>query len=73
MNKKSFDVILVGFALFAMFFGAGNLIFPPYMGFVSGSLWVVALLGFLITGIGMPLMGVIASARAGGSVEHLAG
>ena len=73
MNKKSFNVVLVGFALFAMFFGAGNLIFPPYMGFLSGSVWSIALLGFLITGIGMPLMGIIASARAGGTVEHLAG
>ncbi|MFW6140128.1 MAG: branched-chain amino acid transport system II carrier protein [Acidobacteriota bacterium] len=73
MNKKIYDVGLVGFALFAMFFGAGNLIFPPYMGFLSGSLWSVALIGFLITGIGMPLMGIIASARAGGTVEHLAG
>jgi len=73
MNKKVYDIGLVGFALFAMFFGAGNLIFPPYMGFLSGSTWSVALLGFLITGIGMPLMGIIASARAGGTVEHLAG
>jgi branched-chain amino acid:cation transporter, LIVCS family len=73
MNKKIYDIGLVGFALFAMFFGAGNLIFPPYMGFLSGSTWSVALLGFLITGIGMPLMGIIASARAGGTVEHLAG
>jgi len=66
-------VVLVGMALFAMFFGAGNLIFPPYMGFLSGSVWSLALLGFLITGIGMPLMGIIAAARAGGTVEHLAG
>ena len=73
MNKKNFDVALVGMALFAMFFGAGNLIFPPYMGFLSGSVWSIALLGFLITGIGMPLMGIIAAARAGGTVEHLAG
>ncbi len=73
MNKKNFDVVLVGMALFAMFFGAGNLIFPPYMGFLSGSVWSIALLGFLITGIGMPLMGIIAAARAGGTVEHLAG
>jgi len=73
MNKKTFDIGLVGFALFAMFFGAGNLIFPPYMGFLSGSAWSMALIGFLITGIGMPLMGIIASAHAGGSVEHLAG
>ncbi len=74
MNKKrNFDVVLVGMALFAMFFGAGNLIFPPYMGFLSGSVWSIALLGFLITGIGMPLMGIIAAARAGGTIEHLAG
>jgi LIVCS family branched-chain amino acid:cation transporter len=73
MNKRTFDVVLVGLALFAMFFGAGNLIFPPYMGFLSGSTWSLALLGFLITGIGMPLMGIIAAARAGGTVEHLAG
>ncbi|MEW5900274.1 MAG: branched-chain amino acid transport system II carrier protein, partial [Acidobacteriota bacterium] len=73
MSKKVNDVVWVGLALFAMFFGAGNLIFPPYMGFIAGSSWSVALLGFLITGIGMPLMGIMASARAGGTVEHLAG
>ncbi|MFO7867616.1 MAG: branched-chain amino acid transport system II carrier protein [Candidatus Aminicenantes bacterium] len=73
MDKKTKDILVVGFALFAMFFGAGNLIFPPYMGFLSGSSWAVALLGFLITGIGMPLLGIIAAARAGGTVEHLAG
>jgi branched-chain amino acid:cation transporter, LIVCS family len=73
MNKKTSDVVVVGFALFAMFFGAGNLIFPPYLGFLSGSVWSIAMLGFLITGIGIPLLGIIASARAGGSVEHLAG
>lgn len=69
MNKKNFDVALVGMALFAMFFGAGNLIFPPYMGFLSGSAWHIAILGFLITGIGMPLMGIIAAARAGGTIH----
>ena len=73
MKTKAADVVWVGLALFAMFFGAGNLIFPPYMGFLAGSLWSVALLGFLITGISMPLLGVMASARAGGTVEHLAG
>ena len=37
-NAKSSlkDVIVVGFAMFAIFFGAGNLIFPPYLGMVSG-------------------------------------
>jgi LIVCS family branched-chain amino acid:cation transporter len=56
-----------------MFFGAGNLIFPPFMGFIAGPSWPIALGGFLITGIGMPLLGIMASSRAGGSVEHLAG
>ncbi|MBM3790190.1 MAG: branched-chain amino acid transport system II carrier protein [Acidobacteria bacterium] len=73
MHKSFRDVLLVGFALFAMFFGAGNLIFPPFMGLLTGSHWAAALLGFLITGIGMPLLGIMAAARAGGTVEHLAG
>ncbi len=72
MSKRAGDVIWVGLALFAMFFGAGNLIFPPFLGFLAGSSWSVALFGFLITGIGMPLLGIMASARAGGTVEHLA-
>jgi LIVCS family branched-chain amino acid:cation transporter len=72
MSKNVNDVILVGFALFAMFFGAGNLIFPPFMGFMAGAVWAPAMLGFLLTGIGMPLLGIMASARAGGTIEHLA-
>ena len=71
MNKKTSDVVVVGVALFAMFFGAGNLIFPPFMGLLSGTQWKLALAGFLITGIGMPLLGIMAAARAGGTVEHL--
>ncbi len=71
MQKTNRDVIVVGVALFAMFFGAGNLIFPPYMGLLAGVDWKWALLGFLITGIGMPLLGIMAAARAGGTVEHM--
>lgn len=74
MNKKTFnDVIVVGFALFAMFFGAGNLIFPPSLGLMAGSKWVAALTGFLLTGIGMPLLGIIAVSKSGGSIEQFAG
>jgi LIVCS family branched-chain amino acid:cation transporter len=71
MNKKTNDTLVVGVALFAMFFGAGNLIFPPFMGLMAGTQWKYALVGFLITGIGMPLLGIMAAARAGGTVEHL--
>src|SRR4030043_955546 len=73
MSKKAGDVIWIGLALFAMFFGAGNLIFPPFLGFIAGTSWSIAMIGFLITGIGMPLLGIMASSRAGGTVEHLAG
>ena len=42
LNKKHTvrDVIVVGFALFAMFFGAGNVIFPPYLGVEAGPDWL---------------------------------
>nr|WP_240503476.1 branched-chain amino acid transport system II carrier protein [Natranaerobius trueperi] len=72
MNKKVTDVIVVGFALFAMFLGAGNVIFPPYLGHASGSEWLPAMIGFLLTGVGLPLLGIIAVAKAGGTVDHLA-
>ena len=42
MQKKTSlvrDIIVVGFALFSMFFGAGNVIFPPFLGLESGSQW----------------------------------
>lgn len=71
MQQTNKDVLVVGVALFAMFFGAGNLIFPPYMGLLAGVDWKWALLGFLITGIGMPLLGIMAAAKAGGTIEHL--
>ncbi|SDK86930.1 branched-chain amino acid transport system II carrier protein [Natronincola ferrireducens] len=72
MHKQTRDVIVVGFALFAMFLGAGNLIFPPSLGFITGDNWILAMFGFLLTGVGMPLLGIIAVSRAGGTVDHLA-
>lgn len=65
------DIIVVGFALFAMFFGAGNLIFPPLLGLQAGDAWIQGGLGFLTTGIGLPLIGIIAASKAGGSLEDV--
>ena len=60
-QKLSFkEYIYVASMLFGMFFGAGNLIFPVYMGQVAGRNMWAAVLGFLITGVGLPLMGVAA-------------
>ncbi|MFL2099649.1 branched-chain amino acid transport system II carrier protein [Desemzia sp. FAM 24101] len=53
------DIFIVGFMLFAMFFGAGNLIFPPALGFQSGEFFWPAILGFILTGVGLPLLSVI--------------
>ncbi|MEI5994486.1 branched-chain amino acid transport system II carrier protein [Candidatus Enterococcus mansonii] len=54
------DYLYVGSMLFGLFFGAGNLIFPVHMGQVAGANIFLANLGFLITGIGLPFLGVIA-------------
>ncbi|NMA67909.1 MAG: branched-chain amino acid transport system II carrier protein, partial [Desulfitobacterium sp.] len=66
------DILITGFALLAMFFGAGNLIFPPMLGLQSGEELFWAAFGFIITGVGLPLLGVTAVAIAGGDLEHLA-
>ena len=54
--------ILIGALLFGLFFGAGNLIFPVHMGQLAGENTLKATIGFLITGVGLPLLGVISSA-----------
>ncbi|MCM0646952.1 branched-chain amino acid transport system II carrier protein [Clostridium swellfunianum] len=72
MKKSSKDIIVIGFALFAMFFGAGNLIFPPTLGKMVGTKFLPAIIGFLLTGVGLPLMGIIASAKINGSFDDMA-
>ena len=66
------DIILTGFALFAMLFGAGYLIFPPKVGFDVGEMWKAATLGFFITGIGIPLLAIISAAYAGKDLDDFA-
>ena len=73
MKKENKDFIIIGFALFAMFFGAGNLIFPPSLGVMAGDKWVGAILGFFLTGIGLPILGILAISKSGGTVKGLAG
>ncbi|WP_195940041.1 branched-chain amino acid transport system II carrier protein [Romboutsia sp. 1001713B170131_170501_G6] len=63
--KKNIDIIIIGFALFSMFFGAGNLIFPPYIGVTSGSNWLMSFLGFIIADVGIILLSISAIAKAG--------
>ncbi|WP_349945334.1 branched-chain amino acid transport system II carrier protein [Lacrimispora sp. BS-2] len=65
-------LVLVGLTLFSMFFGAGNLIFPPYLGASAGTNTWIAMAGFAVTAIGFPVLGVVAVARSGG-LDKLAG
>ena len=63
-NQKA-SLWAVGLMLFALFFGAGNLIFPAYLGQQAGENWLSAMFGFLLTGAGLPLLGVIAIGYSG--------
>lgn len=74
MNKeiRMKDLFIIGFALFAMFFGAGNLIFPPYLGLLSGHQWWIGFLGFTITDAGLGLLAIIALSKYDGNLNVLA-
>ncbi|NLY45732.1 MAG: branched-chain amino acid transport system II carrier protein [Tissierella sp.] len=71
MKKNLRDSIVIGLALFATFFGAGNLIFPPFLGLQSGTGWVGAIVGFVSSGVLLPIVAVYAISYAGGSVEKM--
>ncbi|NIH12297.1 MAG: branched-chain amino acid transport system II carrier protein [Serratia symbiotica] len=65
------DILALGFMTFALFVGAGNIIFPPMVGLQSGEHVWIAVLGFLITAVGLPVITVIALARVGGGIDAL--
>ena len=64
--------LMVGVALFSMFFGAGNLILPPLLGLQAGDQSVLAMVGFMVTAIGLPVAGIVTVALAG-TARELAG
>jgi LIVCS family branched-chain amino acid:cation transporter len=67
MNKTK-EIFVYGFAIFAAFFGAGNLILPPLLGFNSGPDWWLVALGFVTSGTVIPLLALIAHARLQGTM-----
>lgn len=71
MEIKKKDIITCGFALFAIFFGAGNLIFPPYLGVLSGDRWFESMIGFLLTDPVLPILGVLVTMKLGGRADDL--
>ena len=72
MRKTTKDAIIIGFALFSMFFGAGNLIFPGHLGYQLGSHYFIGMIGFIITGVGLPLLAILACSKGDGTFEGIA-
>lgn len=58
-NHITRDSIIVGLALFSTMFGAGNLIFPPQIGLADGTLWGWGALGIVLTGVILPVAGLL--------------
>lgn len=70
--KPAASIFAVGLMLFSMFFGAGNLIFPPMLGIESGENFTPAIIGFILTGVLLPTITIIAVAISGAGVRQLA-
>lgn len=66
------NVLVVSFALFSLFFGAGNLILPPQLGFKSGDTWWLVTLGFCLSAVLIPIFGILAHAKLQGTMFDFA-
>lgn len=71
MNKTK-ETFVTAFALFSLFFGAGNLILPPLLGFKAGELWWLVTLGFCLSAVLIPIFGILAHARLQGTLLDFA-
>jgi len=67
MNKTK-ETLVTAFALFSLFFGAGNLILPPQLGFKSGDFWWLVTLGFCLSAVLIPILGILAHAKLQGTI-----
>ena len=68
--KKFFLILSTGFALFSMFFGSGNLVFPLSVGEQSTGHFFLAALGILATGVIVPFLGVLGMLLFKGDIPH---
>ena len=67
MNKTK-EIWMAGFALFSLFFGAGNLILPPTLGVKAGADWWMVVFGFVLTGVTIPILAIFAHAKLQGTL-----
>lgn len=71
--KKKSDAFIIGLAVFAMFFGAGSLIFPPYLGLTSGESWFTGFLCFFLTDVGLAFVTIVAMVKGNGRMSGITG
>ena len=72
MDRKTIkDSLITGFAVFAIFFGAGNLIFPAAVGLSAGDQWPAAMLAMILCGVVLPFLALVAVANTGSSLSDL--
>ncbi|MDG5490935.1 branched-chain amino acid transport system II carrier protein [Psychroserpens sp. SPM9] len=67
MNSRK-ELFITSFALFSLFFGAGNLLLPPLLGYNSGENWFWVAIGFMITAVVIPIIGILAHAKLQGTL-----
>lgn len=65
------DTIILGFAVFSMYFGAGNIIFPPYLGLISSSDYELSFISYFIADIGFATIAMFALLKVGGNIDNL--
>lgn len=68
MNIQRKELLVTSFALFSLFFGAGNLLLPPLLGYNAGENWFWVTVGFMITAVVIPIIGILAHARLQGTL-----
>ena len=70
--KNSKQTFITAFALFSLFFGAGNLILPPYLGYNAGEDWIWVVLGFAVSAVVIPILAIYGHARLQGTMLDFA-
>ncbi len=68
MNIQRKELLITSFGLFSLFFGAGNLLLPPLLGYNAGDDWLWVTIGFMITAVVIPILGILAHARLQGTL-----
>lgn len=70
-QNENVNALIIGFAMFAVFFGAGNLVFPPLIGLMAGDSWQIAIAGLTVSAILFPIATIIAVDNMGGTLKGI--